>query len=85
MQPEQIQYLAAHIVEALAEDRRSCLLGIQVELVAGRLFLIGEVETDERRRAAEEIARELAPEGMEVVNQLWVPIYDRPPEPEPLQ
>jgi hypothetical protein len=81
---ECMNYLVAHVVEALAQDRRSCILGIQVEIVSSRLFLIGQVETEERRQAAETVARELAPEGMDVVNQLWVATYDRPKEAEPL-
>ncbi len=84
MEQEHTKYLIAHIVQALAEDRRACILGIQVKIIAARLFLIGEVETDERRQVAEIIARELVPEGMEVVNQLWVPIYERPQESEAL-
>jgi hypothetical protein len=77
-------YLAAHVVEALAEDSRSCILGVQVEIVATKLYLIGQVETEERRRAAEVVARELVPPGMQVINQLWVPKYDRLPVPEPV-
>ena len=82
---ECINYLAAHVVQALAEDRRSCTLGVQVEIIATKLYLIGMVETEERRKAAEIVALELVPEGVEVVNQLWVPSYDRPPAPEPLR
>ena len=84
MEREWIDYLAAHVVQALAEDRRSCILGVQVEVVATKLYLIGQVETEERRRAAEIVASELVPEGVEVVNQLWVPSYERPLEAEPL-
>jgi len=55
-----------------------------VELVATKLILIGQVETEERRQAAEQVATELVPEGVEVVNQLWVPKYDLPLVPEAL-
>ncbi len=84
MHRECINYLTGHVAQALAEDRRSCLLGIQVEIVSSNLYLIGAVETVERREAAELVARELAPEGMEVVNRLWVLTFDQPPEPERL-
>ena len=81
-----ISYLIAHIVQALAEDHRSAIMGIQVEVISSRLFLIGQVESDSRKRAVEEVVRELAPEGMEVVNQLWITTYDRPPaQPEHLR
>jgi hypothetical protein len=84
MEHEWIDYLAARVVQALAEDSRSCILGVQVEVVATKLYLIGQVETEERRRTAEIVALEQVPEGVEVVNQLWVPNYDRPQEAEPL-
>ena len=81
---ECLNYLVAHITQALAEDRRCNILGIQIEIVATKLILIGQVETEERRQAAEQVASELVPEGVEVVNQLWVPKYDRPLVPESL-
>lgn len=79
-----MNYLIAHVVEALAMDPRSCVLGIQVEVVSTKLYLIGQVETEERRQAAETVAREIAPEGMEIVNQIWVPTYERPRKAETL-
>ena len=62
-------YLLAKLREALAEDPRTNELDIQLEASGTKVLLRGEVVTEERLRAVEDIAREIM-EGFEVVNQL---------------
>ncbi len=76
------KYLEAHVREALAEDDRCNMLDVQIRVADQRVFLIGVVESEERRVAAEEVVRERLPNAMEVVNQLCVAKYDRPTEAE---
>lgn len=80
--PESIPYVVARIRQRLAEDGRTNLLDIQVKLAAGKLFLLGRVESEERRRAAAEVALEAAPPGTRLVNELWVGQYLPPPDTE---
>ena len=76
------KYLEAHVREALAEDDRCNMLDVQIRVADQRVFLIGVVESEERRLAAEEVVREHLPTAMEVVNQLCVAKYERPTEAE---
>ena len=77
-----IPYLVARIQRCLAEDGRTNLLDIQVKVRGGKLFLLGKVESEERRRAAEEVAREMAPPRTPLVNELSVSQYMTPPDEE---
>jgi osmotically-inducible protein OsmY len=77
-------YLVARVRQALAEDDRSAVLDVDVQLRAGKLFLIGPVESAAMREVVERVARELVPEEIDVVNQLWIAVYERPNEAEPL-
>ena len=81
MEAREAKYLAAHIYQALAEDPRVSALDLTVVVRAGKVFLIGEVESAERKQAAEEIAIEFAP-ALHIVNELWTPHYSRPRGPE---
>jgi osmotically-inducible protein OsmY len=76
------KYLEAHIREALAEDDRCNMLDVQIRVADQRVFLIGVVESEHRRAAAEEVVRERLPGSMEVVNQLCIGKYEPPTEAE---
>lgn len=76
------RYLVARILQALAEDARTNILDLQVKVTAGRVFLIGEVDSPARRRAAEDVTREVVPVEMSVVNELCLAKYNTPAEPE---
>jgi osmotically-inducible protein OsmY len=68
---EPVQYLAARIHEAIAEDSRVHQLDIDVRLVGDKVFLRGQVPSEERRDAIAEVAREVA-EDREVHNEIDV-------------
>jgi BON domain len=61
---EPAEYLAERVRQALVEDPRTAELDVQVELVDAdhALVLTGCVATPERRRALEEVAREVLPD-----------------------
>ena len=76
------RYLVGRIQQALAEDERTATLDLRVKITAGQVFLMGTVDSAERRQAAEQVAREIVPGDMSVVNDLWLANYRTPPEPE---
>jgi osmotically-inducible protein OsmY len=76
-------YLVAHVREALAHDPRTSELHVDVTLAGERIFLTGEVASDEHRRAVSDIVGELLP-GYEVHNETAVPPLEAPAEPEKL-
>lgn len=84
MDTEPVKFLVARIRQALAEDARTNILDIQVAIRAGRVFLLGQVDSSARRSAAEEVTRELVPEDMAINNELWIPNYATPSETETL-
>jgi osmotically-inducible protein OsmY len=65
------QYLVARLQDALAADSRVNTLDIRVLIVGGRIHLIGEVPTEERREAIHQVTREVLP-GHDVRNELTV-------------
>ncbi|HEX2241061.1 MAG TPA: BON domain-containing protein [Actinomycetota bacterium] len=65
------QYLAAHIREALAQDPRVNDLNIQVNVAGRKLFLTGNVPTEERCKTIAAVVRELVPD-YEVHNEVTV-------------
>jgi osmotically-inducible protein OsmY len=75
MQTEPVKYLVARIREALAEDPRTNVLDIEVKISGDQLFLLGPVESHERREAVEAVVRESIPVEWAIVNELWVPDY----------
>lgn len=79
---EHVKYLAARIRQALAEDPRSNTMDVQVSIAGLKVYLIGKVDSESRRVAAEEVAREQLLEGYVVKNELWVMNYNLPPETE---
>jgi osmotically-inducible protein OsmY len=75
------QYLVARLQEAFARDERLSSLDIKVVLTGNRIHLIGEVPTELRRAAADEIAHGIAP-GVPVRNELRVLALDEAHGPE---
>ena len=70
-------YLVEHLRCALAEDPRVGESAVRVFVVAGRIWLEGHVTSEERKRSAEVVVRELAP-GVEVKNELQVIVIGGP-------
>jgi osmotically-inducible protein OsmY len=67
----QYQYLVARLQEALAADARVNSLDIKVTVTGGRIHLIGEVPSEERRTAIAEVAAEVCGEA-ELRNEITV-------------
>lgn len=55
---EPLQYVAARVREAIAEDPRTHVLDVDVRVVGEDVFLRGQVPSEERRQAIEDVARE---------------------------
>lgn len=77
-------YLAGHIQGALATDERTHMLDVVVKVSGTCVFLSGNVSCCSRREVAEQVVRELVPEGTKIVNGLCVESYNEPAAPEPL-
>lgn len=60
--PEPEQYACERLRDALAADPRVSDLSLQVHIVAGNLFVTGQVATQERIDAVSEIAARVLPE-----------------------
>ena len=69
IEPE--DYAVQRLREALATDDRVAEMGVQVRVVAGKVFLTGQVATDERREAVGVVATEVLPD-YEVHNETVV-------------
>ena len=69
IEPE--DYARQRLQDALASDARVAELGLDVRTVGGKLFLTGQVPTEERRRAVGVVASEVLPD-YEVHNQTVV-------------
>ena len=78
------QYLVARLQEAFARDERISSLDIKVVLIGNRIHLIGDVPTEPRRHAADEIARGVAP-GVQIRNELRVLALDEAHGPEEIE
>lgn len=76
------KYLVARIHDALATDERTNALDVQVLMTAGKVFIIGRVSAIERRRAVEQVVREILPPDTPLVNELCVQTFSEPTEPE---
>ena len=72
-QPEESapHYVIQRIREALAHDPRVGELELGVNVRAGKVFVTGTVNTDERRLSVTEVVREVVPD-LEVHNQTTV-------------
>jgi osmotically-inducible protein OsmY len=64
-------YVIARAREALAGDGRTSALDLEVAVAGGKVFVTGEVQTEERSRAVTEILRECLP-GWTVSNEVKV-------------
>jgi predicted nucleotidyltransferase len=84
--PEELKttYGVGHLRASLAEDPRTNELDIHVEQSHGTILLRGEVQQEERRRAAEEIARECFPNNR-IENQIRVQVISQTSEAEEIQ
>jgi len=71
------EYLAEHVRDALAHDRRVAELGISVTVEPTAVRLSGQVATEERRDAAAIVAGEVLA-GREVRNDVTVAACDEP-------
>jgi len=72
------KYLEAHIREAVGADERTNLLDLQVTITAGKVFLLGAVESEERRSAVEMVVREVTPAELEIINEMSIEPFDAP-------
>lgn len=75
---EPFRHLVARLREVLAEDERTNTLEVKITVSAGKLFLVGEVTSQDLKREVERVAREIIPRDMEIVNELQVPSYGAP-------
>jgi len=75
------QYLVGELQHVLATDQRVNMLDIKVIVRNGKIYLIGQVPTEQRRNAVEGVVLELLP-GAEVRNELTVLEIKTPSQPE---
>lgn len=80
---EPAEYVSQRLRDRLAADGRVNALGVEVTVRGGDVFLSGAVETEERRRAIADIAREELP-GHVVHDGLAVTELDAAPGAEEL-
>jgi hypothetical protein len=66
-----LEYLCAHLEEALTTDGRVAEQGTHVDIEDGHLIVRGTVSTPQRRAAIDDIAREII-ENIEVRNEVTV-------------
>lgn len=78
------KHLVGRIREALATDPRTNVLDVTIKVSGGKAFIIGEVTSDERKRAACAVVTEVLPEDMQLVDELWIAKYNEPGKPETL-
>jgi hypothetical protein len=69
IEPE--DYAIERLRDALATDARVAEMGVEVRIAAGKVFLTGQLPTEERRRAVGVVAGEVLPE-YEVHNETVV-------------
>lgn len=70
-------YIAAHVKAALSRDERTGEQDIAVLVEGTRIILRGEVGSQERRQAIEDVARDAAP-GHQIQNQIAVAVLKGP-------
>lgn len=76
--------LVARMRECLATDPRTNLLDVTVKVAQSHVHLIGEVPSAELRAACREVAEEMLPEDMTLVDELWIGKYNEPGRKETL-
>jgi hypothetical protein len=72
MESEPAKYLVGRLRQALAEDDRTNTQDVDIKILQGRVYLFGNLESPERRAAAEQVARELVGPDMQVCNEICV-------------
>ena len=75
------QYLVGHLQNALAADPRVSMLDVKVMVCGGRIHLTGEVNSEARRHAVEQVVYELYPD-IELRNELTTLELGQPSRPE---
>lgn len=75
-------YLSERIRQSLAEDPRTNTLDVEIRVVGDRIILLGQVQSELRRTNVEQVTRELAPETMNILNELRVLCFAQDPEQE---
>jgi hypothetical protein len=80
---EPLEYVAAHLNEALANDPRVSELGLHIAVRGDRLYVTGTVATDERRTAIEDVLAGLGT-GYEIHNETTVACMAVPDDVETL-
>jgi hypothetical protein len=83
MAEEPKQYVIERIHRALAQDPRVAAFDVEVTLAGGRIFLTGEVPTQERKDAISAVVAELLPEH-DISNETTVARLAPAGEPEQL-
>ncbi|MCU0951216.1 MAG: BON domain-containing protein [Burkholderiaceae bacterium] len=78
------QYLVAQLQEALACDPRVGMQDLQVRVIQGRIHLMGEVTTEERRAAIDAVAQKVAPDTP-IRNDVRVLSLGGAPKPEAIE
>ncbi|HVL05491.1 MAG TPA: BON domain-containing protein [Acidimicrobiales bacterium] len=71
MTAEPEDYVTQRVRDALTADERVAEMGVEVRIAAGKVFLTGQVPTEERRQAVGVVAREVLPD-YEVHNETVV-------------
>jgi len=79
IEPE--DYTVQRLRDALAADERVGEMGLQVRLAAGKVFLTGQVATEERRQAVSAVAGEVLPD-YEIHNDTVVTVVGDAPRVE---
>lgn len=79
IEPE--EYAIQRLRDALAADERVAEMGVQVRMVAGKVFLTGQVATPERQQAVGTVAAEILPDH-EVHNETVVTVVGDHPRVE---
>jgi predicted RNA-binding protein with PUA domain len=59
---EPADYIIQRVRDALAADERVAEMGVEVRIAAGKVFLTGQIPTEERRDAVGVVAGEVLPE-----------------------
>jgi osmotically-inducible protein OsmY len=76
--PHDLDYLCEHVRIALATDGRVSEQGIEVTVVGDTIVLAGLVASTTLRTAIGDVAGDVAPAGMVVVNDVEVSPADAP-------
>jgi osmotically-inducible protein OsmY len=75
------QYLVGRIQNALATDPRTNKQDVKIMVRNGRVHLMGQTSTDERKQTIAQVVSEVVPD-LEVRNELSVLELTEPAEPE---